>query len=292
MMTYARIVFVLAALLVMPGAGFASEEKDDYPYLDFGALSSKAPSPKGEAKSTGKASGKKGVKEELPTWQQAFKELAIAPEDQSEEIKATPATVITNVEAVKSPVPPPSFAIDFALEPYRPSGRLKLAGYVPYELDSLGTRPMPSLAFRWVPFNVETENWFASFGLSVAGAFTQYAVDLRSPTGERLRDTRLSALRWQGGLVGTLRASADSPWGVRAEGGVGELNLVQSSAVSIANHSAKVTFASLGIYGERRIWSRLSAFAGLDYRIPVGSTPTEIEVSSSNFKLGISGDFN
>lgn len=286
-----KIACSVLALMIWPGQVIAATEKDDYPYLDFGAISSK-PSALKSNSSSGRKAKKKNEQEELPTWQQAFKELVVTPEEQSAEIVATPATVVTKIEAVKSPLAPPAFVFDFALEPYQPAGRMKISGFQAYELDTLGMRPMPSLTFRWLPVPIESENVFSSFGIFVSGAFDQHAVDLTSPTGESFRNTSLSTLKWQSGLVGTLKPGADSPWGTRVEAGLGELKIIQSSAASIANHSASEAYASFAIYGERRIWSQLSAFIGYDHRIPMGSGATEIELSRSNFKFGLSGGFN
>lgn len=285
-----KIAISLVAFMIGTGQAVA-EEKDDYPYLDFGALSSKGSASK--AKSTsGKKTKKKNEKEELPTWQQAFKELAVTPEDQSAEVVETPATVSTSVEPVKSPIAPSSYFFDLALEPYHPAGLMKISGFQPYDLNALEMRPMPSLTFRWIPFNFESNVAFASIGIFASGAYVQHPIELTSPTGESFRNTSLSTLKWQSGVVGAFKRHVDSPWGARVEVGLGELKLIQSSSSSIANHSASETFASLGIYGERRIWSRFSAFLGYDHRIPMGPGATEIELSRSNFKFGISGGFN
>ena len=285
-----KIALSVIAFSISIGQAVAAE-KDEYPYLDFGAFSSKGQTSKNNSK-TGRKAKKKKEKEDLPTWQQAFKELAIAPEEQSAEVVETPATVRTSVEPVKSPIASASYIFDFAIEPYQPAGLMKIAGFQPYDLSSLDMRPMPSLAFRWLPLRLENEAVFFSYGLYASGAYVQHPLDLVTPTGESFRNTVLSTLKWQSGAVGVFRRHMDSPWGGRIEIGLGELKLIQSSSSSVANHSASETFASLGIFGERRIWSSITAFLGYDHRIPMGPGATEIELSRSNFKFGISGGFN
>lgn len=278
------VVGLLMGMSLVASAETPSAQKDDYPYLDYGAISRASSSDSETPSRAKKKKSKKEEKAELPTWQQAFKELSVPTKERSANLSVTPATVSTKVEAVESPIRWPSYQVDFALEAYRPAGQMKLPGFDAYELDALGIRPMPSLAMRWLPLQ-------SKFGVYASGAYTQQAVSLIGPTGEAFRAATLSTLMWQAGGVWA-HPFADSGWGARFEPGVGEIRVIQSSGTSFANHAASETFLSFAVYGERRIWNWVSGFIGYDHRIPVGAGADEIELSRANFRIGLSGGFH
>ena len=278
-----RLLMLGMALLFVSGAS-AAEKVDNYPYLGLDSGSSSGVKKK-------KSSAKKKAPAPLPTWQQAFKELTLDATEQSQDVRATPATVQTRVEEVNSPIGRAAYELDFSLESYRPAGRMKLSGFEAYRLESLGARPLPALSFRWLPLKPDWPRP-TSIGVFTSAGYVQHPVSLIAPTGDPIDGTVLSTLKLQAGAVLAVQPSPDSPWSARLETGLGELRIVQSSNSSFANHAASETFASIAIYGERRIWSRVAAFVGYDHRMPLASGADEIDLESSNFKIGLSGGFH
>lgn len=256
----------------------------------FAAENEKSASPVKAVKSKSKKKvvKKKSSAPEEPTLNKALEELKVEPQEKTAMPFAPSGILRADAEPVMSPVTRTAFELGLGLQPYQPAGVMKLPGYEAYRLEDVGTRPMISVEARWRPYRFDR----VSGGLFAAIGYAQHPIEIRSPTGELLPNTVLQTYKSQLGLSGLWQSTPESPWAARLEVGLGELRVIQSSSSSFANRSAAESFASIGIYGERRIIERLHAFLGYDYHAPIGGGADEIDLQRSNFILGFTGGFN
>jgi hypothetical protein len=221
---------------------------------------------------------------------QATKELSLPPEDLSTGVLPTPATVRSRVEAVKNPVRPLAYRLGVSLQPFTPKGTMNVGQLAPYDMSQAGTNPMLAVEGQWLPLMISSVP-----GLQV-GAFTsigyaQFNLDLRSPTGASIGDTKLHAIKVQVGGTASYQLPRAPLWSVHGNVGAGRLVDIQSSTTSYANSSSSVNFASLGVAAERSLLPNLSAYAGYDLRLALNRTTEGADVPNHNVLLGLLGNF-
>lgn len=254
-----------------------------------------APAPKRRAPTRKAASSKKKTSTSGPVApevleNQATKELMLPKEDLSQGVLPTPATVRSRVEDVKNPIRPLEYRLGVSLQPFTPKGTMPVGDLIPYDLSDAGTNAMVAIDGQWLPIG------FADVPGLEAGAFAsvgyaQFDLALRAPTGLRLADTKLHAIKAQIGATASYQLPKSPLWSLHGNLGVGRMQLIQASPVSYANASSAVNFASLGVAAERSLLPKLSVYAGYDFRLALNRSSEGADVSNHNVLLGFLGNF-
>lgn len=222
---------------------------------------------------------------------QAMKELALAPGDLTTGVLPTPATVRLRVEQVKNPIRPLAYRLGVSVQPYTPSGSLRVSDLAPYDLKSAGTTAMVALEAQWLPFLFSNTPGLMAGGFASVG-YAQSSLDLRSPTGATIENTRLNSIKTQLGASASYQLPRSPLWSVHANLGVGRLTVIQSSASSFADVSTSLWFGSLGASLERSIVPNFSVYLASDFRAPVSGSAEGADVPRHNVLLGFLGNFD
>lgn len=221
---------------------------------------------------------------------QAVKELMLPPEDLTTGVLPTPATVRSRIEEVKNPIRPLAYRFGVSLQPYEPAGSFQIASLAPYNLSAAGTQPMVAIEGQWLPVSFKNIDGFLAGGFASLG-YAQNKLDLRSPTGAALDNTKLQTIKAQAGLTASYQLPSSPLWSFHGNLGAGRLTVIQSSSEAFANLSSSLWFASLGVSVERSLLPNLSVFVGYDYRTPISRSPEGLDVPRHNVLLGFLGNF-
>lgn len=253
-LAYSLAVLLLTGV-VLSSPAFAAGAKDEG-FLNFsfyGTSNSKA----GKKSKKSKMRQRAQVDKKAPLALQAAQELTVASEEKSKVVMASPATVSTRVEAVSDPILRPSFRLGLSVQAYRPQGSVEVATGSSYEAGVVGTLPMVGAEARWLP--IRPSVWpGASIGAFLGASFTQAGIDLRSPTGQRLDDTKLNSTKAQGGATIAWRPARANLWSLHGFLGAGRLITSQTSSSAFANSTASLDFVLSGLGIERDFSDRWS----------------------------------
>jgi hypothetical protein len=221
---------------------------------------------------------------------QATKELMLPKEDLSQGVLPTPATVRSRVEDVKNPIRPLEYRLGVSLQPFTPKGTMAVGDLIPYDLSDAGTNAMAAIDAQWLPLSFENVAGLEAGAFASVG-YAQFDLALRAPTGLRLEDTKLHAIKAQIGATASYQLPKSPLWSLHGNLGVGRMQLIQASPVSYANASSAVNFASLGVAAERSLLPKLSVYAGYDFRLALNRSSEGADVANHNVLLGFLGNF-
>lgn len=219
----------------------------------------------------------------------AEQELVLGPEERTELVITTPATVRTKVEAVEAPESRRVLEFGLGLQPYRPVGGGRVTGFDSYDLGALGEKPMASIELRWLALSLKARPTLRLGGFFSAG-YAQHSVDLKGPTGAAFDRARLHTVKTQGGVAAAIPIGGSSRWSARAQIGLGRLDSVQTSRSPEANQSGSLDFISLGAFAENRVSERVAFFAGYENRAAFEKRDPELGLPRHNFLIGIWGN--
>ena len=221
---------------------------------------------------------------------QATHELMLGPGDLTTGVLPTPATVRSRIEDVKNPVHPIVYRLGVSVQPYTPAGTVQVSDLAPYDLKSAGTTAMVALEGQWLPFKFVNMSGLMA-GVFASVGFAQSTLDLRSPTGAAIDNTKLNAIKAQLGATAAYQIPESPLWSVHGNLGLGRLTVIQSSTSSFANMSTSLWFASLGASVERALMPNVSVYVAYDFRAAVSGSSDGADVSRHNVLLGLLGNF-
>lgn len=279
---------------------------DDYDYVDF-KLSSPTPQEKSAPAARGKktkkkSAGRTGTHSLEGLAIKAIEELEIPASEQSSDLLPTPATVRSRVEPVRSPVRRAEFEMGLSFQMYEPSGRSEAVGFDTIDLGRLGSQPLVSLDFRWLPIQFESVAGL-SLGSLFSVGYARHPFRVKPPAGTEAGDAHLHTLKTQIGAIGTYTFSGtfsgvlpgSRPWSASLQGGVGRLGGTQSAETATLNQSAQIWYTYAGASIEKDVFNDWRAWLGYENRFPIerASNPSEMVLSMqrSGWLVGVMGSF-
>lgn len=278
-----------ASLEMGPSQALAASGKDAaYPYMDWGGFRSQ--STVGRKKSSKKTSKKKKTDTPQALQEAASTELVIPEKEKSAEVVPTSATVTLKVEPVANPIVYSAFQLGVSVQAIKPVGQGTVEGLEPYDLGALGSKPMASVDFRWMPFEIEAVPNM-NFGAFASVGYSQHKLDLKSPIGQTIDNTRLHTMKTQAGVAANWHLARAPRWSATGLLGGGRMDAIQSSNSSLASRSSTLPFASAALQGEYRLLDRWSLTAGYEYRQPLRNETAEMGMQRHNLLVGFLGSF-
>lgn len=237
---------------------------------------------------TKRASNVKPV-EEIQLRQVAENELAASAAQNSSAALPTPATVRSKVLPLQEPITYSAVQMGLSAQNFQVTGQGQVEGLEPYDLGALGTQPMFGLDVRWLPLALRDRSHIL-FGGFVSFGYAQRSLNLRTPTGSALENSKLTSIKSVIGATTEYHLPQSPQWSLAGNLGFGRLDVVQSSSSSFANQSRALNMGVAGVQLQNRIFQRFSVWAGYEYWRPVGAT-LELSVQQHQAMLGFLGSF-
>lgn len=234
------------------------------------------------------AVSKPAVKAETDYVDAALDELALNAQERSTNVLSTPATVRPRVEPLGAPITHKAMQMGVSVSEYRPEGEGRVSTLAPYDMESLGARALPSLEFRWQPYEAPRVPRLLFGGFAQLG-YTVHDVQLRAPTGETLPATKLHTLKGAGGLSTTYLLTRNGRWSLGGLFGAGYLNSVQASKSSFANTSAGLPFVTVSGLVQWRLANKWTGYFGYEFRNPMRPEHAELRIPRESFIVGLLG---
>lgn len=218
----------------------------------------------------------------------ASEELRLTSKERSTQVLSTPATVRPRVEPIVSPIIQKALQVGVSLSMYRPEGLGRVSNLTPYEYESLGERALPSLEFRWQPYEVPRIPRLLVGGFGQLG-YTVHDVQLRSPVGDALPATKLHTLKVAGGISTTYLLSGDGRWSLGGLLGPGYLTAVQASRSNFTNSSEGLPYFTVSGLGQWRFAQKWTGYLGYEMRNPMRPESEELKLPRDSFVVGLLG---
>jgi len=195
----------------------------------------------------------------------------------------TPATIVSSVEEVTSPITYSALQLGFSYERLQPMGRGKVTGLPDVQWSRLKPMDFVSLELKWLMYQSER----SYFGTTASLGYGTEKLQINTAMGDQFTSAKLSVARWNIGLVAEQRFL--ETWSTSASLGLGQYLMSQSAESTFVSDSLQLGVMTAQISLQKRIAKFLIPFVAYQYRIPTARTSTRLDVDRQGVVLGIMG---
>jgi hypothetical protein len=171
--------------------------------------------------------------------QMATQEIAAPMTPSSDEapaVRTSAATVTTQSLIEEDPIQYAHFELGMSATPYRPQGEVPLTGLGNYNLHRVSESILWGLEGRYLPWSIGgLTNWH--WGFRLGAQYSKQSVHLAGPTGNSLGKTEVNSLISNLWLSSSYGFRWSHLWGWNLDVGPSRLDLIQTSASTLANQS-------------------------------------------------------
>lgn len=195
----------------------------------------------------------------------------------------TPATIVSSVEEVTSPITYSALQLGLSYERLQPMGRGKVTGLPDVQWGRLKPVDFVSLEMKWLIYQ-----WNRTyFGTSASLGYGANDLQIYTAMGDKFDRAKLSIVRWNLGFVAEQRFL--ETWSTSASLGVGQFLMSQSAESNFVSDSRQLGVATAQLSLQKRIARFLIPYVAYQYRIPTARTSSRLDVDRQGVVVGIMG---
>lgn len=214
--------------------------------------------------------------------EKAQKELTLQGSEAAVPLQ-TPATIVSSVEEVSSPITYSALQLGFSYERLQPMGRGKVSGLPDVHWSKLKPMDFVSLEMKWLIYQ-----WNRTYiGTSASLGYGTENLQIRTAVGDQFDRAKLSIVRWNLGLVAEQRFL--ETWSASASLGLGQFLMTQSAESTFVSDSQQLGVTTAQLSLQKRIARFLIPYVAYQYRIPTARTSSKLDVDRQGVVFGIMG---
>lgn len=195
----------------------------------------------------------------------------------------TPATIVSSVEQVSSPVTYSALQLGLSYERLQPMGRGQVTSLPDVHWSKLEPMDFISLEIKWLIYQWER----SYFGTFASLGYGSKKLNIETAVGDEFSNAKLTIARWNLGLVAEQRFL--ETWSASASMGLGQFIMSQSAESTYPSDSLQLGVATAQLSLQKRIARFLIPFVAYQYRIPTAQTSSRLDVDRQGVVLGIMG---
>lgn len=195
----------------------------------------------------------------------------------------TPATVVSSVEEVTSPVVYSALQLGLSYEKLQPMGRGEVTGLPDVSWSNLQPVDFVSLEMKWLPY--QWDKFY--FGTAASIGYGSRNLRIETATGENLPKAKLSIARWNIGLVA--ERSFLSTWSTSLSVGLGQFIMSQSAQSTYVSDTSQLGVATAQISVQKRFAQYFIPFFAYQQRALTSRSSERLDIDRQGVLVGIMG---